>query len=136
MPLPVLAIGARLAVRLAKRLGRRAMTQRGLPAAAGGTAVIAAGSRILRKPSPFNPRGSGGQRGPAQIEKPWPVDKQGRPRRQKRNGQPWKSPSMNVGNASALRRSLRRLEGFRGLVKRVEAIMPGRQVTRRPRARS
>jgi hypothetical protein len=44
--------------------------------------------------------------------------KDGTPRRRKANGQPWKAPSMNITNPYALRRSMRRVEGFAALAKR------------------
>ena len=133
MPLPGLAIGARLAVTVAKRLAKRAMTQRGLPAAAAGTLAAIGGRRVLkgRQPSPFNPRGAGRD---DRDEKPtrW-YKKDGQPRRIRKDGRPWDVPSLDVSNSKALRRALRRLEGFKKLVTRVEKFMPGRQFKRKAR---
>src|SRR5262245_3242814 len=50
------------------------------------------------------------------------LTKSGKPRRLKKNGMPYKAPSMNVSNVHALRRSARRLEGFEKLAKRVVSL--------------
>ena len=42
-----------------------------------------------------------------------PLTKAGKPRRTKKNGECFKTPSMNVLNGKALRRSMRRIEGFK-----------------------
>lgn len=146
MPLPIAgAIGARTAIAMARRFGKRVLAQRGLPAVAGTTVVIGGGIGAARgKPSPF-PRGpgtvvgggGGGRgRGGGTFQPEWGsyskwYKKDGTPRRIKKNGLPWDKPSMNVANAKALGRSLRRLEGFKSLVKRVEKILPGRQFTKK-----
>lgn len=48
----------------------------------------------------------------------WPTNKDGTPRRVRRDGRPWKRPTMNVANPRALGRSMRRVEGFANLAKR------------------
>lgn len=48
----------------------------------------------------------------------WPVTKSGKPRRMKKNGQPWKRPSMNPANPRALGRAMRRVNGFATIAKR------------------
>jgi len=51
------------------------------------------------------------------------IKKDGTPRRIKQNGLPWKTPSMNVANISALRRSMRRVEGFASIAKRTMSFV-------------
>lgn len=46
------------------------------------------------------------------------VDQAGKPVRIRKDGKPYKKPRMNVGNARALRRSIRRQQGFVKLAKR------------------
>ena len=46
------------------------------------------------------------------------VDASGKPVRLKKDGTPYKKPTMNVGNARALRRSIRRQTGFVKLARR------------------
>ena len=48
----------------------------------------------------------------------WPTTKSGKPRRMKKNGQPWKRPSMNPANPRALGRAMRRVNGFATIAKR------------------
>lgn len=48
----------------------------------------------------------------------WPTNKDGTPRRVRRDGRPWKRPAMQVTNPRALGRAMRRVEGFAGLAKR------------------
>jgi len=46
------------------------------------------------------------------------VTPSGKVKRIRKDGKPWKDPRMNVGNARALRRAIRRQEGFVKLAKR------------------
>lgn len=55
---------------------------------------------------------------PAGGQRAWPTNRDGTPRRAKKNGMPWKRPSMNVANPHALRRSFRRVDGFATLAKK------------------
>jgi len=48
----------------------------------------------------------------------WPTTKDGRPRRVRRDGRPWKRPTMNPTNPRALGRAMRRVNGFAALAKR------------------
>ena len=48
----------------------------------------------------------------------WPMTKAGKPRRMKKNGMPWKRPSMNPTNPRALGRSMRRVNAFASIAKR------------------
>lgn len=50
--------------------------------------------------------------------------KDGSPRRMKANGQCWKRPSMNVGNARAARRAITRIKGVRKMLQSIEREMP------------
>ena len=45
------------------------------------------------------------------------VTRDGRPRRIRKDGQPWKRPTMDPGNVKALRRADRRLDRFVGIAK-------------------
>lgn len=58
----------------------------------------------------------------------WPRDKSGKPRRQRQDGKPWKRPTMNPLNPRALKRALRRAEGFSDFSRRVMNALtkPGR----------
>lgn len=58
----------------------------------------------------------------------WPTDKKGNPRRQRKDGRPWKRPTLNPLNPRALKRALRRAEGFSMFSKRVMNALtkPGR----------
>lgn len=55
----------------------------------------------------------------------WPTTKSGAPRRVKKNGCPWKRPTMNFGNGRAIKRAARRLEGAEKLFRRVLTIRHG-----------
>lgn len=57
--------------------------------------------------------------------------KSGKPRRMKANGQPWKVPSMNVANVHALRRSMRRVEGFAHVAKRTMSFVHTHKLKKR-----
>lgn len=46
------------------------------------------------------------------------LTRDGRPRRIRKDGRPWKVPRMNVTNSRALRRSMRRVQGFARLAKK------------------
>lgn len=48
----------------------------------------------------------------------WPVTRDGRPRRMRKDGRPWKRPSMNPTNPRALGRAMRRVNGFASIAKR------------------
>lgn len=48
----------------------------------------------------------------------WPTTKDGRPRRVRRDGRPWKRPSMNPTNPRALGRAMRRVNSFASIAKR------------------
>lgn len=48
----------------------------------------------------------------------WPTTKDGRPRRMRKDGRPWKRPSMNPANPRALGRSMRRVNAFAAIAKR------------------
>lgn len=47
----------------------------------------------------------------------WPTTKDGRPRRMRKDGKPWKRPTMDPGNSKAMRRAVRRSERFVGLAR-------------------
>lgn len=141
MPLPVglWAAAKGLAILKAKQAGKRLVMQRGLPAAGAAVGAVAVGAGIrgaARRPSPFAPQQRPGPpRGPrGEEDRPakW-YKKDGTPRRIRKDGRPWDIPSLDVSNTAAMRRALRRVEGFRKIVKRVEAILPGRQFTRKKR---
>jgi hypothetical protein len=57
-------------------------------------------------------------------------NKNGTPRRTKRNGQPYAIPHMNPMNPRAARRAVVRIRGARKLLQRIERSLP-RQTTRR-----
>lgn len=62
------------------------------------------------------------------------VDKEGKPVRIRKDGKPYKKPTMNVANARALRRSIRRQQGFIKLARRAlrgTGYSIGRSGTRR-----
>lgn len=48
----------------------------------------------------------------------WPTNKDGSPRRVRKDGKPWKRPTLNPLNPRALNRALRRAEGFEKFAKR------------------
>lgn len=48
----------------------------------------------------------------------WPTTKSGKPRRMRKDGRPWKRPSMNPTNPRALGRAMRRVQGFASIAKR------------------
>jgi hypothetical protein len=75
--------------------------------------------------------GGGGGGGMAGYTKPWPVDKRGNPRRARRDGRPWGTPTMNPANPRALRRAIRREKGFIALARRALAGT-GITIGRRP----
>lgn len=56
----------------------------------------------------------------------WPTNKNGTPRRTKRNGCPYKRPTMNFANGRAIKRAARRLEGAEKLFRRVFSIRHGK----------
>lgn len=58
-------------------------------------------------------------------EKQWPTNRDGSPRRMRRDGKPWKRPSMNFANGRAIKRAARRLEGAEKLFRRVFSIRHG-----------
>lgn len=89
----------------------------------GGGRVITGPQVSLRLPS-LSPGGSSG--GPGQ----WPTNRDGTPRRKRKDGKPYKRPSMNVGNAKAARRSINRIRGVRKLLKSIEISLPKRSVSR------
>lgn len=49
----------------------------------------------------------------------WPTNKDGSPRRAKRDGTPWKRPTMNPTNPKALMRAARRADSFVRVARRV-----------------
>jgi hypothetical protein len=68
------------------------------------------------------PAGGGGGGGMAEK---WPTNKNGTPRRTRRDGKPWKRPSMNFANGRAIKRASRRLEGAEKMFRRVFSIRHG-----------
>lgn len=58
----------------------------------------------------------------------WPTNKDGTPRRKRKDGKPYKRPTMNIGNARAARRSINRIKGVRKMLKSIEAQLPKRSV--------
>lgn len=80
---------------------------------------------------PFMPRGGQGFTGGAAYSRPWPTDKQGRPRRARKDGRPYGVPTLNPANPKALRRAIRREKGFIALARRALAGT-GITIGRRP----
>ena len=64
------------------------------------------------------PRGTDISLGAFAPQGGWPTTKDGRPRRVRRDGRPWKRPSMNPTNPRALGRAMRRVQGFANIAKR------------------
>lgn len=90
------------------------------------------GGGTLRLPSVsvtlpgYTPGAGAASGGPGQ----WPTNKDGTPRRRRKDGKPYKRPSMNVGNARAARRSINRIRGVRKLLKSIEVSLPKRSASR------
>jgi len=62
---------------------------------------------------------TGFQVGTAQVAGAWPTNKDGSPRRAKKDGTPWKRPTMNPTNPKALMRAARRADSFVRVARRV-----------------
>jgi len=63
----------------------------------------------------------------------WPTTKDGRPRRVRKDGRPWKRPSMNPTNPRALGRAMRRVNGFAQVAKRTISFTKRVKMKRRKR---
>lgn len=97
-----------------------------------GAGVALAARDVVKSalPSLPVPQFVGGGRGfemlpSAEAGRPWPRNKDGSPRRMRRDGKPWKRPSMNFMNGRAVKRAARRLEGAEKLLRRVFSIRHG-----------
>jgi hypothetical protein len=102
-----------------RSLARTTFPERGL----GGVSVGGPSGFVLQLPS-FG----GGGSAPSGQAGQWPTNKDGTPRRQRKDGKPYKRPAMNVGNARAARRSINRIRGVRKLLKSIEMTLPKRSV--------
>lgn len=140
---PLLKIGAsKLLPAAGKLIGKvlgktpkavlRAATSPAAIATATGGAAAAVGTAAARRAMPTLPMPTwvGGGRGFDVLPREtgggrWPTYKDGRPRRMRRDGKPYKRPSMNPMNYRAAMRASRRLEKGEKLLRRIYSIRHG-----------
>lgn len=113
--------------KLAKFVGSKVLKRGGAVVGAAATALTIRGALPRTLPVPT---WVGGGRGfdllPSETAgMKWPTNKDGRPRRARKDGKPWKRPSMNFANGRAIRRAARRLEGAEKMFRRVFSIRHG-----------